>query len=235
MIEFRQAGVVAPGGVRLLEPTTLTLTEGHVAVIGANGSGKSTLARLINGLLMPAEGSVLVNGRDTRRHTAAVRRDVGFLFTDPTAQLIMPTAIEDVVLSLRRRVKDREERELAALAALERIGLGGRRDVSVHALSGGQKQLLAIAGVLAVEPTVIVADEPTTLLDLRWRAHVDALLRALPQQVVEVTHDLEAALRADRVLVVHEAEVVYDGGPTSAVDHYRGLMAAEAEREARRR
>lgn len=224
MIEFREASVVAPGGARILEPTTLTISEGHVSIIGANGSGKSTLARLINGLAMPATGRVVVNGRDTRRHTAAVRRDVAFLFTDPGAQLIMPTAIEDVVLSLRRSMKGRDARATAALAALDDLGLADRANVSVYALSGGQKQLLAIAGVLAVKPSILVADEPTTLLDLAWRRHVDALLGALPQQVIEVTHDLDAALRTARTIVIDAGAVVYDGAPRDAVAHYRRIM-----------
>jgi len=226
MIEFQDASVVAPGtNVRILEPTTLTLAERRVAIIGANGSGKSTLARLINGLVLPSTGSVRVEGHDTRHDAAAVRRAVGFLFTDPSAQLIMPTAGEDVALSLRRTVKGKDDRARAAAAALESIGLGDKGGVSVHALSGGQRQLLALAGVLAVAPSIIVADEPTTLLDLRWRAHVDALLAGLDQQVIEVTHDLDAASRADRVIVMDAGAVAFDGRPRAAVAAYRRLMA----------
>jgi biotin transport system ATP-binding protein len=226
MIEFQDASVVAPGtAVRILEPTTLALAERRVAIIGANGSGKSTLARLINGLVLPSTGSVTVDGHDTRRDAAAVRRRVGFLFTDPSAQLIMPTAVEDVALSLRRTIKGKDERARAAGAALEAIGLGDKGSVSVHALSGGQRQLLALAGVLALEPSIIVADEPTTLLDLRWRAHVDALLAGLDQQLIEVTHDLNAAVRADRVIVMDSGVVAFDGKPRAAVAAYRRFMA----------
>lgn len=226
MIEFRDASVVAPGSdVRILEPTTLTLGERRIAVIGANGSGKSTLARLINGLALPTTGTVTVNGRDTRRDGAAVRRDVGFLFTDPSAQLIMPTAVEDVALSLRRTVRGKDARARAALEALAGMGLEGKAHVSVHSLSGGQRQLLALAGVLAVEPAILVADEPTTLLDLHWRAHVDLLLAGLPQQVIEITHDLDAAARADRVIVMDSGAVAFDGAPHAAVATYRDLMA----------
>lgn len=225
MIEFQEAGVVAPGGQRILEPTTLTLTERRVSVIGANGSGKSTLARMINGLVAPTEGRVVVDGSDVASEGKRARTRVGFLFTDPTAQLIMPTAIEDVALSLRQRLRSKSARTEAAVAALEEIGLANKRDVSVHSLSGGQKQLLALAGVLAVEPSIIVADEPTTLLDLRWRAHVNALLGALPQQLIEVTHDLDSAARADRCLVIDAGAVAFDGDPAAAVAHYRALMA----------
>ena len=225
MIEFKDATVIAPdSGVPILDATTLTLEEDRVSIIGANGSGKSTLARLINGLVMPVSGTVSVDGLDTAKHGAQVRRKVGYLFTDPSAQLIMPTAIEDVTLSLRRIIDDRRERDAAAMAALEEIGLGDKADVSVNALSGGQRQLLALAGVLAVTPSIIVADEPTTLLDMRWRAHVGALLRALPVQLIEVTHDLDSASRADRTLLVDRGAVVYDGDPREAIAMYRDLM-----------
>ncbi|WP_029287620.1 energy-coupling factor ABC transporter ATP-binding protein [Cellulomonas sp. HZM] len=210
--------------VRLLGPVSLRLTERRIAVVGANGSGKSTLARLLNGLVLPSRGTVRVDGLDTARDGAAVRRGVGFVFTDPDAQIVMPTPVEDVALSLRRLDLTADERTAAARAALARFGLTGRADVPVHALSGGQRQLLALASVLATEPHVLVCDEPTTLLDLRWRRVVDDLLDGLEQQVVVVTHDLDAALRADRVLVVDDGTVVADGDPADAVATYRRLM-----------
>jgi biotin transport system ATP-binding protein len=233
MIEFKDATVTAPdSGVSILEPTTMTLSEQRISIIGANGSGKSTLARLINGLVLPVSGTVTVDGIDTAKDGAKVRRKVGYLFTDPTAQLIMPTAVEDVTLSLRRIISDKSERTEAALTALEEIGLGGKADVSVNALSGGQRQLLALAGILAVTPEVIVADEPTTLLDLRWRAHVGALLRTLPLQVIEVTHDLDAASRAERTIVIDSGGVAFDGEPAEAVKFYRDLMFRRPTRTA---
>lgn len=229
MIELQEASVVvrtADGGTQtLLHPVTATLGERRVAVVGANGSGKSTLARLVNGLVLPTTGRVRVDGLDTARDGAAVRRRVGFLFTDPDAQLVMPTPAEDVALSLRRAVPA-AERDAAVRAVLDRFGLGAHADVPVHALSGGQKQLLALAGVLAVEPAVLVCDEPTTLLDLRWRRVVVDLLDALEQQVLLVTHDLDAAARADRVLVVDDGRVVADDAPGPAIEAYLRLMSA---------
>ncbi|MDO8120837.1 ABC transporter ATP-binding protein [Isoptericola sp. b490] len=229
MIELERAGVTvsaADGTTRvLLHPTTVTLSERRVAVIGANGSGKSTLARLVNGLRPPTTGRVRTLGLDVAEHGPEVRARVGFVFTDPDAQLVMPTAVEDVALSLRRSIPRRREREDAARAWLERIGLGDRATTPVHALSGGQKQLLALAGVLATEPRVLVCDEPTTLLDLRWRRVVDALLDKVDAQVLLVTHDLDAARRADRVLLVHEGRVLHDGPAGSTVDAYVALMA----------
>ena len=211
--------------VRLLGPLTLTLTERHVAVIGANGSGKSTLARLVNGLVLPSRGAVRVDDLDTARDGAAVRRHVGFVFTDPDAQVVMPTPVEDVALSLRRTVPDRADRSARARDWLGRVGLAHAADLPVHVLSGGQRQLLALAAVLAGEPAVLVCDEPTTLLDLHWRRVVDELLADLPHQVLLVTHDLDAAARADRVLVVDGGAVVADGKGDEAVEAYRALAA----------
>ncbi|MEX0426513.1 energy-coupling factor ABC transporter ATP-binding protein [Nocardioides sp. DS6] len=204
----------------ILSPTTLTLTEQRIGVIGGNGSGKSTLARLVNGLVEPTAGRVSVDGLDVVRHGAAVRRKVGFCFTDPAAQLVMPTCVEDVELSLRRTVKDRVRRRQLALETLARFGLAERADVSVHALSGGQRQLLALAGVLATEPEVLVCDEPTTLLDLRNTRMIGDLLLSLPQQLVLVSHDLDLVRRCDRVLVVEDGAVRFDGPAEEAVADY---------------
>jgi biotin transport system ATP-binding protein len=228
-ITFEAAGLSVPvaGGTRVvLEPTTLELTEQRIGVVGANGSGKSTLARMINGLVSPSTGAVLVDGVDVARHGAAVRRRVGFCFTDPASQLVMPTCVEDVELSLRRHERNAARRHDRALAELGRYGLAEHADVSVHALSGGQKQLLALAGVLAVEPAVVVADEPTTLLDLANTRKVADLLLGLDQQLVLVTHDLDLARRCDRVLVVEDARVRYDGAPDAAVDDYLSSVAS---------
>ncbi len=214
--------VSTPGGdLVLLQPTTLSLTEQRVALIGSNGSGKSTLARLLNGLVEPSDGRVTVNDLDTTRDGAAVRRQVGFVFTDPGAQLVMPTCLEDIALSLRRSTKDKKERLAKAREILAEFDLGDKADTSVHALSGGQKQLLALAGVLATDPAILVADEPTTLLDLRNTRLIADRLFALSQQLILVTHDLDLALRCDRALVIDDARVEFDGHPDDAVAFYR--------------
>ncbi|MET0449369.1 MAG: ABC transporter ATP-binding protein [Aeromicrobium sp.] len=219
--------VSTPGGdLALLHPTTCTLTEQRIVLIGSNGSGKSTFARLLNGLIEPTTGTVEVNGLDTVGDGPAVRRQVGFVFTNPDAQLVMPTCLEDVALSLRRTVKDKKDRLLRARAILDGIGLGDKADTTVHALSGGQKQMLALAGVLAAGPRILVADEPTTLLDLRNTRLIADRLFALEQQLVLVTHDLDLALRSDRALVVDDARIAFDGDPADAIDFYRSLVSA---------
>ena len=213
------------GDLALLHPTTLTLDEGRIALIGSNGSGKSTFARLLNGLVEPSSGRVTVNGLDTMRDGAAVRRRVGFVFTDPGAQLVMPTCVEDIALSLRRTIKDKKQRLARSREILAEIDLADKADTSVHTLSGGQKQLLALAGVLATDPDVLVADEPTTLLDLRNTRVIADRLFALRQQLVLVTHDLDLALRCERALVIDDARVAFDGPPAEAVAFYRDQVA----------
>ena len=211
----------AEGDLLTLHKTSLTITEQRVALVGPNGSGKSTIARLVNGLVPAATGTVRLDGLDVAREGREVRRRVAFSFTDPKAQLVMPTAGEDVALSLRRTVRDKTERRGAAREVLERFGLGGLEDRSVHALSGGQAQMLALAGVLATDPDVLVADEPTTLLDLANSRRVGDLLLSLPQQLLLVTHDLELAARCERALLVDGGRVVADGPATEVVAHYR--------------
>lgn len=207
----------------LLADVNLELTERRVGVIGANGSGKSTLLRLVNGLIQPTAGSVAVDGEDTVRAVRKVRRNVGFVFTDPLSQLVMPTGREDVELSLRRSVKNGTERRSQAEAALERMGLLHLADQSIYELSGGERQLMALAAVLAVNPQILVLDEPSTLLDLRNRELLRRTLAALDQQVIMSTHDLDLALEMDRVLVVDQGKVAFDGAPAEAVAAYRAL------------
>ncbi|GKV70794.1 energy-coupling factor ABC transporter ATP-binding protein [Pseudarthrobacter sp. NCCP-2145] len=207
----------------LLDSISLELTEQRIGVIGANGSGKSTVLRLVNGLVQPTEGRVTVDGADTVRDVRTVRRNVGFVFTDPLSQLVMPSGREDVELSLRRFVRNGKERRQAAEGALDRLGLLELADQSIYELSGGERQLMALAAVLAVNPSVLVLDEPSTLLDLRNRELLRRTLAGLDQQIIMSTHDLELALEMDRVLVIEKGEVVFDGGAAPAVDHYRML------------
>lgn len=207
----------------LLNGVDLRLKEQRVGVIGANGSGKSTLLRLVNGLVQPTAGNVAVDGDDTVRAVRKVRRSVGFVFTDPLSQLVMPTGREDVELSLRRSVRNGRERQAMAEAALDHLGLLHLADQSIYELSGGERQLMALAAVLAVEPAVLVLDEPSTLLDLRNRELLRRTLAGLEQQVIMSTHDLELALVMDRVLVIENGTVAFDGTPADAVAFYRAL------------
>ncbi len=222
---IRVQGVTHRYGERVvLRDVTVDLDEPRVAVIGANGSGKSTFARLLNGLVLPTEGRVGVDGLDTRRDGGAVRRAVGFVFSDPDAQIVMPTVREDVEFSLRGRGLGRDEVERRVAAALAAHGLADHADHPAHLLSSGQKQALALASVLVLEPAVLVCDEPTTLLDRRHTRRVADLLDALPQRVVLVSHDLDLVRGWERVLVIDEGRIVADGAPAETVRFYERLM-----------
>ena len=212
------------GGRRVLDDVSVRLDEARIGVIGANGSGKSTFARLLNGLVVPDQGEVRVDGRSTASDGAAVRRAVGFVFTHPDAQIVMPTVAEDVALSLRRHRLDPAETSRRVQDVLARVGLSGFDDRPSHLLSGGEKQLLAVASVLVAEPAVLVCDEPTTLLDLANTRRVMSLLLGLRQQLVLVTHDLDCLDELDRVLVFDGGRIVVDAPPEQAVSAYRARV-----------
>jgi biotin transport system ATP-binding protein len=208
----------------VLQDVSVRLSEQRIGVIGANGSGKSTFVRMLNGLVVPTEGAVSVDGLDTRKDGREVRKRVGFCFTDPDAQIVMPTVAEDVAFGLRRRGLSKAEIAERVRSTLATYGLVDHADHPAHLLSGGQKQLLALSSVLVTDPAVLVLDEPTTLLDLRNAAAVQRVVRELPHQVLLVTHHLDLLDGFDRVLVFDETRIVYDGEPEAAVKYYRDLM-----------
>ncbi|MBF6167919.1 ABC transporter ATP-binding protein [Streptomyces gardneri] len=212
------------GERKVLRDIDLRIAERRVGIIGSNGSGKSTLARMINGLLTPTSGTVTVDGVDASRKGAQVRRKVGFVFTDPDTQIVMPTVAEDLAFSLRRTGLSKQEVAARVDEVLERFGLAGHAEHPSHLLSGGQKQLLALGAVLIRRPEVIVADEPTTLLDLRNAKVVADALDAVDQQVIVVTHQLTLLESFERVIVVDDGAVVFDGTPAAAVAAYRAAI-----------
>ena len=225
LIDVRDVTHGFDGRPPVLRDLTVRLDEHRIGVIGANGSGKSTFARMLNGLVVPEHGTVTLDGLDTTRQGKQVRRRVGFCFTDPDSQIVMPTVAEDVAFSLRRRGLTRTEVDARVEAALAAHGLAGRGDHPAHLLSGGQKQLLAISGVLVMQPAYVVFDEPTTLLDLRNRNRIVQVIRELPQTVIAVTHDLDLLSDFERVLVFDGGRIVKDAPPHEAVPFYRELMA----------
>jgi biotin transport system ATP-binding protein len=223
--EVRFTGIRHRYGERwVLDGIDLMLTERRIGIVGANGSGKSTLARMVNGLVSPTEGAVTVDGLDATRDGRQVRARVGFIFTDPDNQIVMPTVAEDVAFSLRRSGLTKTQIAARTGAMLDRMGLAGLADHPAHLLSGGQKQLLALAAVLVREPAVLVADEPTTLLDLRNARRVSAAIAELDQQVIMVTHQLDALAGFDRIVVLDGGRVVADGAPGEALSRYREIV-----------
>ena len=225
-IELRGVGHVYGDRVVLSE-VDLHLTERRIGIVGANGSGKSTFARLLNGLVVPETGRVLVDGLDTRTHVREVRRRVGFVFQDPDAQIVHPTVAEDAAYGLENHGVPAAERAERVAEVLERYGLAGHADHPAHLLSGGQKQLLALAAVLVTEPATLILDEPTTLLDLRNAEVIARMVEGLGQQVILLTHHLELLAGFDRVLVFDEGALVGDEEPNPAIALYRQLVQSQ--------
>ncbi len=225
MSEIRFTDVHHAFGERVvLDGVNLTLTENRIGIIGANGSGKSTLARMINGLVQPTSGSVTFDGLDVAKHGKQVRRQVGFIFTDPDNQIVMPTVGEDIAFTLRRTGLSKSEIADRVTEMLDRFGLAGHREHPAHLLSGGQKQLLALASVMVGRPSMLVADEPTTLLDARNARMITQVLTSLEQQVVVVTHQLDVLTDFDRVVVIEDGRVAADDIPAVAISRYLDLL-----------
>lgn len=211
-------------GRMALRQVSLTLTQKRIGVIGSNGSGKSTFARILNGLVTPTAGSVRVHGLDPVTQSKKLRRQVGFIFSNPDAQIVMPTVAEDVAFSLRGRKLSRSEIASKVAAILLTYGLAEHADAPAHSLSGGQKQLLALCSILIGEPALVIADEPTALLDAANTRRIgNYLLDELPQQLVLVTHDLRLAARCDILLRFDNGALVEQGTPDAIIQRYEAL------------
>ena len=215
MIELRKVRYLV-GQHLLIDGVSTVLSERRIAVIGANGSGKSTFARLLNGLLLPSTGDVLIDGIDTRHDGKAVRKKVGFVFQNPDNQIVFPTVEEDLAFGLKNLGLAASEIERRIDATLAQCGLSKYRQRLIHQLSGGEKQLIAIAGVLVMSPQIIVFDEPTTSLDLKNKLRIREAIAALGQQVIMTTHDLDGLADFDRALCFADGAIVCDGDPCAS-------------------
>ncbi len=220
-----------------------------IAVLGHNGSGKSTLAKLLNALYLPTEGRILVCGFDTGKEENIweVRRRAGMIFQNPDNQIVATVVKEDVAFGLENLGVPTEEMYPRVESALSAVQMSRYADSAPHMLSGGQKQRVAVAGILAMEPSVIIADEATAMLDPSGRREVLETVRSLNRNkgitVVWITHFMEEAAQADRILVVSDGKIVVSGTPREVfedIDRIRDLhldvprmtaLAAELRKE----
>jgi energy-coupling factor transport system ATP-binding protein len=187
----------------------------YVGVVGPNGGGKSTLVRLLNGLLKPDSGRVLVSGLDPATEPFEVRKHLGVLFQDPENGLVAPFVEDDVAFGLENLGVPRQEMLDRVARAIRAVGLEGYERREPGTLSGGEKQRVALAGLLAVEPEILVLDEPTSMLDAAGRREVLQYLETLRAEktVLHVTHHLEELAGADRILVLNGGDLIADDPP----------------------
>ena len=205
---------------RVLDNVSLNVKEGEfLAVLGHNGSGKSTLAKHFNAILLPTDGKVFVDGIDTSDESRLfdIRRRVGMVFQNPDNQMVATIVEEDVAFAPENLGVPREEIRERVDNALETVGMTAFKRHAPHMLSGGQKQRVAIAGVLAMQPEILVMDEPTAMLDPNGRAEVIQTIKKLNREmgltVILITHYMDEAVQADRVIVVDSGHISMEGAP----------------------
>lgn len=205
--------------IRALDGVSLDIEEGSfTAIIGRNGSGKSTLAKNMNGLLLPTEGSVTVDGWDTRDedHILDIRQAAGMVFQNPDNQLVSSVVEDDIAFGPENLGIDPDEILERIDKALGAVGMREYRYRAPHLLSGGQKQRIAIAGIIAMQPKCMIFDEPTAMLDPQGRAEVMCIINELHDRgvtIVLITHFMEEAADADRVVIMGGGHILTDGSP----------------------
>ncbi|GAA1268597.1 ABC transporter ATP-binding protein [Sphaerisporangium rubeum] len=217
-----------PDGTQALFGVDLTIAAGErVALLGPNGAGKTTLVMHLNGILTAGHGTVEVAGMPVRRDTLPeIRRRVGLVFQDPDDQLFMPTVREDVAFGPANLGLRGEELDRRVRAALDRVGLPEVIDRPPHHLSFGQRRRVAVATVLAMEPEILVLDEPSSNLDPAARRELAQILRSLDVTVLMVTHDLPYALELCERSLVLSGGVIAADGPTRDILSDPDLLAA---------
>ena len=236
---FTYPGVDDTPGIAVFKDMNLTVESGtFVAVLGSNGCGKSTLAKHFNSILLPTGGKVWVNGMDTadENKLIAIRRSIGMVFQNPDNQIVANVVEEDVAFGPENLGISSAEIRHRVDNALKQVGMSKYATHAPHLLSGGQKQRIAIAGIIAMEPKCIVLDEPTAMLDPRGRREVMETVTRLNREkgitVVLITHHMDEAAQAQRVVVMHKGKVAADGTPKEVFAqvellHSIGLAAPE--------
>lgn len=215
-------------GRAVFDGLTLALGEGRIGIVGRNGAGKSQLLRLVAGLAAPDRGQVRLGGIDPFADRQAAIRSVGILFQNPDHQIIFPTVDEELAFGLTAQGLDRRAAAARAAAMLARFGRADWAGRNVQTLSQGQRHLLCLMAVLLMEPATILLDEPFAGLDLATALKLRAILDALPQRLVHVTHDLPALDGYDRVIWLDAGRVAGDGAPGAVLPAYRAEMERRA-------
>ena len=220
----------------VLHGVSLSVKKGEfLCVLGHNGCGKSTLAKLVNGLLIPTEGSVRVKGMDTKNeeNIIKIRACAGMVFQNPDNQMVATIVEEDVAFGPENLGIPHEELKNRVEKALKEVGMYEYKDSEPHRLSGGQKQRIAIAGIIAMEPEIIIMDESTSMLDPKGRREVLDTVRRLNKEkgitVVYITHFMEETVEADRIIVMGEGVIKMEGTPEEIFSREEEIRALTLE------
>lgn len=247
MIDVRDVSyfynIAEQGHIAALRHITWQLYEGeYVAVMGRNSSGKTTLARCLNALLIPQQGTVWIDGLDSQKpqHIIEIRKKVGMVFQNPDNQIVATTVEREIAFGLENLGLPTETMRRIVTANLERFGLARYRNYPPHLLSGGEKQRLATAAILAMNPKYLVLDEPTSMLDTAGRRQLLALLSEIKAQnkdkpivdrtaILFITQFPEEALQADRLIVMDQGSIVCDGSPREVFQNVQQIKSVGLE------
>ncbi len=228
LLETRALGLTRPGGIRALTDVSLAIAPGErIGLVGPNGAGKTTLMMCLTGVLRPGSGSLHIDGAPLS--AGDIAPGVGFLFQQAEDQLFSPTVAEDVAFGARNIGLRGDALDHAVTRALARVGITALADRPVHHLSGGEKRLACLAGVLVMAPRLLLLDEPSAALDLRNRRRLIELLRGMDEAMLIASHDLELVLElCPRVIVIDVGTIVADG-PARTVLGDAALMARHGQ------
>ncbi len=213
------------GNKIILNNLSINLSQKNIAVIGLNGSGKSTLIKLISGLIVSEQGSVFIEGLDTKKNTKKIRKKVGCIFQNPENQIIFPIVREDILFTLKNQdltLYEKEERLNKVLNLCEILHLKNR---NTYFLSGGEKQLVAIASILIKEPSYVLFDEPASSLDLVYKKLIFNTIRKLNSINIVATHDTKFVENFSRVILMDKGNIIKDGNAKEIIDYYHSTYA----------
>ncbi|WP_227429325.1 energy-coupling factor ABC transporter ATP-binding protein [Psychrobacter sp. I-STPA6b] len=229
LITFSDVCFSYPDGTQVLKGVSFQIHHGEkVALVGANGAGKSTLINLLSGFYQPSSGYIALGDiKVTPATIETVRRTIGFTFQNPDDQLFMPTVFDDVAFGLVNMGVEGEDLERQVMSALRRVGVEHLAERPPYRLSGGQKRSVALAGILVMEPSVLVLDEPSNALDPQARENLLEQLTAFTHSQLIATHDLDLVLDiCDRVIVLSQGEVLSNATPAETFSNLELLQAS---------